>query len=134
MNEIINLRNNVSFDGVGGNKMSTLLVNQFYSLKDFKSIGLIEVLLSLTKYLKMISFLKKKIIQKNYDLIITIDSPDFNYPIIKRLRNKKFKQKIIHVVAPSVWAWREYRAKKFSYVYDEILVLFNFEIKYFANY
>ena len=38
------------------------------------------------------------------------------------------------MVAPSVWAWRENRAKKFSLVFDELLVLFMFEIKYFQKY
>ena len=62
----------------------------------------------------MIRVISNKILCSNYDLILTIDSPDFNYPMVKRLRNKKYNKKIIHLVAPTVWAWRSYRAKKFS--------------------
>ena len=51
----------------------------------------------------MINFLKKKIIEKNYDLIICVDSPDFNYHLVKSLRKKDI-QKIIQIVAPTVWA------------------------------
>ena len=66
----------------------------------------------------MINFLKKKLL-KNYDLIICVDSPDFNYHLVKSLRKKIFK-KIIQIVAPTVWAWRSGRAKKFSQLFNEI--------------
>ena len=34
----------------------------------------------------MISTLINKIISNDYDLIITVDSPDFNYPLAKKLK------------------------------------------------
>ena len=37
----------------------------------------------------------------------------------------------LHIVAPTVWAWRKKRAKKFAKIYDEIFLLFDFEKKYF---
>ncbi len=132
--ELLKLNNSIIFDGVGGAKMSPFLNHQYYSLKDFNSMGIVEIIFSLKKYLKMISTLVTKIIYNKYDLIITVDSPDFNYPLAKKLKKLKYKKKIIQVVAPSVWAWREYRAKKFSLVFDELFVLFKFEIKYFQKY
>jgi len=134
ISELLKKNYNINFDGVGGSKMSPHLDNQFFSIKDFNTMGIIEIIFSLSKYIKMIKFLVKKIITKPYHLVITIDSPDFNYPLVKKLRKNKYKQKIIHVVAPSVWAWRSNRAKKFAKIYDELLVLFNFEIEYFAKY
>ena len=132
--ELLKNNNNIIFDGVGGNKISKFLSNHYYSLKDFNSMGIIEIIFSIKKYLRMISFLVDKILNCKYDLIITIDSPDFNYPLIKKLRKKYFANKVIHIVAPTVWAWRKYRAKKFAKIFDELLVLFNFEIKYFTKY
>lgn len=132
--QLLKYNSKISVDGVGGSKMSPYLSNQFFSTKDFKSIGILEIFFSITKYINMISFLSKKIIKNNYDLVITIDSPDFNYPLIKKVRNKKFKKNIIQIVAPTVWAWREDRARKFSKIFDEILVLFEFEKKYFMKY
>ena len=58
----------------------------------------------------------------NYDLIITIDSPDFNYPLVKEIKKNKYQNNVIHIVAPTVWAWREYRAKNFAKIYNELLV------------
>jgi len=134
INELLIKNKNIKFDGVGGSKISPFLNNQYFSLNDFKSIGIFEILLSIIKYIKMIIFLSKKIISNNYDLVITIDSPDFNYPLIKRIRKKKYNKKIIQIVAPTVWAWREYRAKKFANLFDEIFILFDFENSYFSKF
>ena len=82
----------------------------------------------------MINFLANKVIFNNYDLIITIDSPDFNYPLSKKIKKNNYNKKLIHIVAPTVWAWRKQRAKKFSNIYDEILILFKFEEKYFKKF
>jgi lipid-A-disaccharide synthase len=43
--------------------------------------------------------------------------------------NKKIKT--IHYVAPQVWVWREGRVKKFKKFLDHVLLLFDFEKKYF---
>ena len=134
INELLIKNKNIKFDGVGGSKISPFLNNQYFSLNDFKSTGIFEILPSLIKYIKMIIFLSKKIISNNYDLVITIDSPDFNYPLIKRIRKKKYNKKVIQIVAPTVWAWREYRAKKFAKLFDEIFILFNFENSYFSKF
>ena len=134
INEILKLNKDVIFEGIGGSKMSPLMNNQFYSLSDFNKMGIIEIFFSLKKYYKIITFLVNRIINTDYDLIITIDSPDFNYPFIKKLRKNKYNKKIIHVVAPTVWAWRSYRAKTFSNVYDEIFLLFKFEENLFKKF
>ena len=119
------------FDGVCGEQSEKYISNKIYDLSEFKSIGLFEIILSISKYLKMIRRLKKYIIKNDYDLVLTIDSPDFNFNLVNQLRKSNYKNKIIHVVAPTVWAWRSYRARKFAYIFDEIFLLFNFEKKYF---
>ncbi len=119
------------FDGVCGKKSEKYISNKIYDLSEFKSIGLFEIILSISKYLKMIRRLKNYIIKNDYDLVLTIDSPDFNYNLVNQLRKSNYKNKIIHVVAPTVWAWRSYRARKFANIFDEIFLLFNFEKKYF---
>jgi len=134
INEIKLGKNNHNFDGVGGSKMNKLFNKQYFSLKDFKSIGIFEIVGSIGKYLKMIENLTKIILKNNYKIVITIDSPDFNYRLAKNIKKKGYKGKIIHIVAPSVWAWRKNRAKDFALVFDKLLVIFPFEVKYFRKY
>ena len=68
------------------------------------------------------------------DLIITIDSPDFSFRFVEKLKKKEINSKFIHYVAPTVWAWRPWRAKKISSLYDLLLTIFPFEKKYFEKY
>ena len=125
--------NKIQIDGVCGKQSEKYITNKIYDLSEFKSIGFFEIILSITKYLKMIKYLKNYIIVNDYDLILTIDSPDFNYNLVNKLRKNNYIKKIIHIVAPTVWAWRSYRARKFANIYDEIFLLFNFEKKYFNS-
>ena len=133
ISELKKIYPSILIDGVGGDKMNLNMNLQFFSIKDFKSMGLVALFLSIIKYYKMINFLSKKITDNRYDMVITIDSPDFNYPLAKKLKEKS-NIKMIHIVAPSVWAWRAYRAKNFSNVFDELFVLYDFESKYFTKY
>ena len=126
--------NNFIVDGVGGSKSAKYFRKKYLDISEFKAMGIVEVLLSLSKYIKIINFLSKEIISNKYDLLITIDSPDFNYQLAKKIRKKNFKNKIIHIVAPSVWAWRSGRARKFANIYDEIFTLFKFENEFFNKF
>ena len=76
--------------------MSKLMINQYFSLEDFKSVGIFEIIFSIKKYINIIHFLSKKIIQEKYDIVITIDSPDFNFRLAKKIKdngNKNPNQK-----------------------------------------
>ena len=126
-------KENFIINGVAGKKSEKYLNHKFFDISDFNAMGIVEILININKYLKKIKFLTKEVLNNNYDLVICIDSPDFNYNLAKKIKEKGFDKKIIQIVAPSVWAWRKNRAKKFSNVFDELLVLFNFEIKYFSK-
>ncbi len=120
-------------DGVCGKLSEKYFTNKYYDISLFKSLGLFEILFSIPKYIKIINNLCNKILLNNYDLVICVDSPDFNYQLAKKIKKNNFQKKIIQIVAPTVWAWRSGRAYKFSKVFNEIFTLFNFERKFFER-
>ena len=63
--------------------------------------------------------------------MFTVDSPDFTLRVAERVKKINPNIKTIHYVAPQVWIWREGRVKKIKKFIDHILLLFNFEKKYF---
>jgi len=124
---------NYQIDGVCGKSSEKYFTNKYYDISLFKSLGLVEIILSIPKFFRIINILSNKILSNNYELVICVDSPDFNYQLAKKIKNNNYKKKIIQIVAPTVWAWRSGRAKKFSKVFNEIFTLFNFERSFFEN-
>ena len=123
--------NNIDIFGVGGDKMISQGLKPIFNIKFLSIMGIFEVLLKIPKILKLLKLTKRKIIEINPDIVVTIDAPGFNFRLQKSIKNLNFKQ--IHYVAPSVWAWKSYRAKKITKFLDHLLVLFPFEKKFFIK-
>jgi lipid-A-disaccharide synthase len=64
------------------------------------------------------------------DALVTIDSPDFVLRVARRARKALPGLRVIHYVAPSVWAWRPGRAAKMARAVDHVLALLPFEPPY----
>jgi lipid-A-disaccharide synthase len=97
-------------------------------------MGFIDVLKNIFSIKAKINLTVKKILEFNPDVILSIDSPDFSFRILNKVKNINNKIKKIHLVAPQVWAWRENRKKKLYKFIDHLLLLFHFEKKYFDGF
>lgn len=120
--------------GIGGPLMKAQGFNELLPMDQISAIGIWEVIPKLPQLLKIKKALIEEIEQQQPDALITVDFPDFNFIIARTLKKRGiFKGKIIHYVAPSVWAWRPGRAKKISEFLDGIMCLFPMEIEYFTQ-
>ncbi len=123
----------ILFEGVGGPLMrGEGLIKSIIPFKDLSVMGLFEILPKIPKFIYYLNYLTNYIISIDPDILITIDSPDFNFRLAKKLKNTKFLK--FHIVAPTVWAWRPGRAKKISNYYNHLFTLLPFEPKYFQKY
>ena len=119
--------------GVGGKLMED---EGFVSLFDIKEIsvgGIVEIVPHILKIKKLIKQTVNDILEKKPDIVLTIDSPGFCFRVAKLVRRRNKNIKLMHLVAPSVWAWRPKRAKKIAKLYDHLLTLFDFEPQYFEK-
>ncbi len=114
--------------GVGSGPLKKYSVED--ERKELEIMGLIDPILNYVKIKQYQTRIIKKFISKKIDLFIGIDSPDFNIGIHKALKSKGIPT--VHVVCPSVWAWRSGRKKQFKYI-DYMLCLFEFEKKFAEN-
>ena len=87
--------------------------------------------MNLFKIKKKINETVDKIIEFKPDVLFSVDSPDFTLRVAEKVKKINPNIKTIHYVAPQVWVWREGRVKKLKKFLDHILLLFNFEKKYF---
>lgn len=131
--ELKKLQPQAEFLGVGGKLMQAEGLKTIFPMEELSVMGFLEILPHLPKLLGLIKFTAQKIREEKPDYVITIDSPDFNFRVIKTLQNFKETKKI-HLIAPSVWAYREGRAEKISKLYDLLLAILPFEPPYFEKY
>ena len=126
---------NYSIEAIAGDKSFSLGVKKFAHISDISVMGFVEVIPKLFKLLKLIKDISNYIIENKPDIVITIDSPDFSLRIVKKCYDMLHgKTKFFHVVAPTVWAYREYRAQQLSKICDHLFCLFPFEPPYFTKY
>ncbi len=121
----------IEYLSVGGSHLNRYGVESIYDLKEITYIGFTSVFFNILKIRNKINITVKKIIEFNPDILLSVDSPDFTLRVAEKVKKINPKIKTIHYVAPQVWVWRRGRVKKFKKFLDHILLLFNFEKKYF---
>ena len=133
INDLKKINQNLEFLSVGGEHLQSLGIKSIYDLKEITYLGFTNVILNIFKINKKINETVKSIISYNPDVLFTVDSPDFTLRVAEKVKKINAKIKTVHYVAPQVWVWREGRVKKIKNFIDHILLLFNFEKKYFEK-
>lgn len=124
----------VEFCGVGGNAMAEQGLASLFPMRDLSVMGVMEVVPRIPLILRRIKQTIALIQKEQPDLLITIDSPDFCFRVAQALKDAGGTlPKMVHYVAPTVWAWRPERAAKVAGLYDAILCLYPMEPAYFEN-
>ncbi|TPE52819.1 lipid-A-disaccharide synthase [Maribrevibacterium harenarium] len=115
-----------AFEGIGGPLMIAEGLICQVPMERLSVMGLVEVLGRLRELLGIRKRLYKYCVTQPPTAFIGIDSPDFNLPLARRLRQHGLPT--IHYVSPSVWAWRQKRIFKIKQSVDLMLTLFPFEL------
>ena len=123
--------NDVEYSCVGGSHLYSLGIKSIFELKEITYIGFTSVLLNIFKIRNKINKTVYEIIKFNPDILFSVDSPDFTLRVAEKVKKINNNIKTIHYVAPQVWIWRKGRVKNFKKFIDHMLLLFNFEKKYF---
>ena len=131
ISQIKTKRTDLEFLSVGGTNLEKLGIKTIYNQKEITFIAFTDILLNFFKIKRKIKDTVNEILKFNPDILFSVDSPDFTLRVAKLVKQKNPKIKIIHFIAPKVWAWREGRVKKMKEFLDHILLLFKFEKEYF---
>jgi lipid-A-disaccharide synthase len=125
-------KKDIEFKGVGGDNMINAgLVNTF-PIHDLSVMGYLEIIPAIPRILNRLKQTVRNIVEYKPDLVVTIDSPGFNFRIAHRIRQLFGKNiKIVHYVAPSVWAYKPERVLKVAKLFDHLLMILPIEKPYF---
>ena len=126
----------VDFVGVGGQNMVNAGLKSLFPMSDLSVMGVFEVLAHAKTLTQRINQTVSAIIKEKPDVVLTIDSPDFCFRVMKLVKKYDTENKIkkIHFIAPSVWAYRKNRAQKIAKIYDLLFCILPFEPPYFEKY
>jgi lipid-A-disaccharide synthase len=120
----------VTFDGVGGPRMEAEGLGSRFPMDELSVMGIAEVLPRYGHLMRRIKETAAAVVETKPDVLVTIDSPDFVFRVAERVKAAS-RVRIVHYVAPTVWAWRPGRARKVARFLDQLLTLFPFEPRYF---
>jgi len=93
--------------------------------------GLVEVLRDLRRVTSAWGRLNRALRETRPDLVILVDSPDFNIPFARRAR--RAGSPVLYYISPQVWAWRRGRVRKIARRVDRMAVIFPFEVDVYRD-
>lgn len=117
--------------GVGGPEMVGAGLTAWHPLSALSVMGITEVLRHLPRLLHLRRNIADRIKTIRPTVFIGVDAPDFNLGLAANVRSAGIPT--VHVVSPSVWAWREGRLKTIAKSIDLMLPLFPFEQDYYEQ-
>jgi len=121
--------------GVGGMLMQAEGLESSVDIETLSVMGFGGALKAYWRLSSLADDLVEQVIKAQPRLVLTVDNKGFAVRFASRLKRRMkavgWSVPIIHCVAPTVWAWGKWRAKKFATVMDGLLCLFPFEPDYF---
>jgi lipid-A-disaccharide synthase len=117
----------VQFEGIGGRAMTREGLSSRFPIEELSIIGLAAVVKQFPMILRRIRETADAVVAAEPDILVIIDSPDFNLRVAKRVRARAPLIPIVDYVSPTVWAWRPGRARAMLPYVDHVLALLPFE-------
>jgi len=121
----------VEMFGLGGPAMEKAGVELVVPQRELAVGGLVEVLLDLPRIVSVWRRMTRALAERRPELVILVDSPDFNLPFAKRAKRRGVP--VLYYVSPQVWAWRRGRVRKIAARVDRLAVIFPFEPAVYAG-
>jgi lipid-A-disaccharide synthase len=114
--------------GVAGPRMLEVGCETLLPMERLSVMGLAEVLMHLPELLRLRRALVRHFLADPPAVFVGIDAPDFNLGLERRLRAAGVPT--VHLVSPTVWAWRPGRVKGIRRAVDLMLCVFPFEERF----
>lgn len=119
------------FVGITGPHMREAGCQTLAGIDQLSLMGVAEVLSRAPSILRLRRTILRQLQASPLTALIAIDSPDFNLPLERQMHRRGIKT--VHLVSPTVWAWRESRVRTIAKAVDLMLCLFPFEPTFYKH-
>ena len=117
--------------GAGGDRMRAAGVEILVDPTAHASVGIVEAMMNLHRYAQLYRLLISALRQHKPDAVVLIDAPDFNLRFAERVVDHGIP--VIYYVSPQLWAWRPGRIKTIKRLVRKMLVILDFEEKFYRD-
>ena len=131
LEELKRIRPGIRAFGVGGPRLRAAGLDALAPAEDISVMGLAEVLPRIPRILRIMRALGRAAAERRPKAALLVDLPDFNLRLAAKL--KKLGIPVIYYVSPTIWAWRQGRARKIAKVVDRMLCILPFEERFYAG-
>ncbi|WP_086248716.1 lipid-A-disaccharide synthase [Campylobacter vicugnae] len=125
LKEVLTHLNNVQICGIFDKRFGDAL----YDSKEFSAMGFVEILPLIFKAKKALKQMVE--LARDCDRVLLIDSPAFNIPLAKAIKEAGLKCEIIYYILPQVWAWKKKRVAKVERYCDRLASILPFDEKFY---
>lgn len=119
------------FFGMGGECLARAGLAPLIRMEAVSVIGIVEVVRHLPTIWRTFRRLVTMLDHHRPDAAILVDFPDFNLRLARQLQRRRIP--VIWYISPQVWAWRSGRVHQLKQLVTEMLVLFPFEVEFYAR-
>jgi len=124
----------VEFRGLGGKAMAALASGGVSDWVDEAAVvGFIEVMRRYAWFKERFDRVLREVRDWRPGILLLVDYPGFNLRLAKQVKELCPETKIVHYVAPQVWAWNRKRIPQIAASHDLMLCLFPFEVPLFQQ-
>lgn len=106
------------------------LGSPLYKSSEFSAMGFIEILPLILKAKRAVAQMTR--LAAECGRVLLIDSPAFNLPLARAIKESGARAEISYYILPQVWAWKPHRAEKLKAFCDNLLSIWPFEAKFFG--
>ena len=106
-------------------------VETWSGVEDLEVVGIVEVARRLPALFRVEARILREVRARNIRAAILIDYPGFNLRLAGRLHARGVKT--VQFVAPQLWAWGRWRARRMARSIDRLLVILPFEPEFFGR-
>jgi len=121
----------IEFVGIGGEKMRQAGVDVRATTVHMGTVGIWEGLKYYPSFLRIEKQIKKMLREEPPDLLVLINSRDFNLRIARLAKKRGIP--IIYYIAPPAWAWPDWATKRTARDITKVMAIFPFEAELYRK-
>ncbi len=118
--------------GLGGARMQAAGA-ELLEITTHRGAMFLDTLVQAWSHMRRIARLRRWLAANRIDALIPVDSPAGNWSVCKAVRQAHPRARIVHLVAPQVWAWASWRVRRLRRLSDHVLCLLPFEEQWLVN-